>query len=44
MLSKNYKAIEHPEDDALALWIQSLDKEKKKLDALDALIAITDSV
>lgn len=43
LLSENYKAIEHPEDDSLALWIKSLDKEKRELDALDALIAIADS-
>lgn len=42
LLSKNYKAIEHPDDDSLALWIKSLDKEKRELDALDALIAIAD--
>lgn len=43
MLSKNYKVVEHPEDDALALWIKSLDQEKEELDALDALIAIAES-
>ncbi len=37
-LSKNY----HRTDDALGSWINSLDAEKRKLDVLDALIAIAE--
>jgi hypothetical protein len=38
VMSKNY----HRTDDALGLWINSLDAEKRELDAIDALIAIVD--
>jgi len=38
-MSKNY----HSTDDQLGLWIKSLDAEKNKSDAIDALISILDS-